>query len=140
MNLPDLAVDAERPVKSSLKVLLEHLSRIEDPREPWRVRHRLPEILLLVVCGTIADCDGYEDIAAWGKAHLSFLRRFLPYEHGVPGARWLEIFMNRINPDLFAAAFTGWVRERWPEQPDFVATRRASAGAAGRWQDVAAQP
>ena len=29
--------------------------------------------------------------------------------------------MNRINPTLFSAAFTGWVRETWPGRPDFVA-------------------
>jgi predicted transposase YbfD/YdcC len=81
----------------------------------------LPEVLLLVVCGTIADCDDYEGIAEWGKAHLSFLRRFLPYHHGVPGARWLTILMNRIDPALFSAAFTAWVRESWPERLDLVA-------------------
>ncbi len=31
-------------------MLLEHLGAIEDPREPWRVTHPLPEVLLLVVC------------------------------------------------------------------------------------------
>ena len=74
-----------------------------------------------MVCGTIADCDDYEDIAAWGAAHLDFLHQHLPYEHGVPGERWLTILMNRINPALFAAAFTGWVRESWPEKAGLVA-------------------
>jgi predicted transposase YbfD/YdcC len=109
------------PEKSRLRALLDHFSVIEDPREPWRVAHPLPEVLLLVVCGTIADCDDYEGIAAWGEAHLSFLRRFLPYHHGVPGARWLTILMNRIDPTLFSAAFTAWVRETWPDRLDLVA-------------------
>src|SRR5689334_24811298 len=69
--------------KSRLGALLQHFSVIEDPREPWRVLYPLPEILLLVVCGTIADCDDYEAIVAWGEQHLPFLRRFLPYEHGI---------------------------------------------------------
>lgn len=107
--------------KSRLRALLDHFAVIEDPRDPWRVAHPLPEVLLLVVCGTIADCDDYDGIAAWGEAHLKFLRRFLPYHHGLPGGRWLTILMNRINPDLFAAAFTAWVRETWPDRPDFVA-------------------
>jgi hypothetical protein len=57
--------------KSRLRALLDHFAVIEDPREPWRVAHPLAEVLLLVVCGTIADCDGYEGIAEWGKAHLA---------------------------------------------------------------------
>jgi predicted transposase YbfD/YdcC len=109
------------PEKSRVRALLDHFAVIEDPREPWRVAHRLPEVLLLAVCGTIADCDDYEGIAAWGKAHLAFLRGFLPYHHGVPGARWLTILMNRIDPHLFSAAFTAWVRETWPDRLDLVA-------------------
>jgi predicted transposase YbfD/YdcC len=109
------------PAKSRLRALLEHFSVIDDPREPWRVAHPLPEVLLLVVCGTIADCDDYEDIAVWGETHLAFLRRFLPYHHGVPSGRWLTILMNRIDPGLFSAAFTAWVRETWPDRLGLVA-------------------
>ena len=29
--------------------------------------------------------------------------------------------MNRINPALFLAAFTAWVRATWPDRPEFVA-------------------
>jgi predicted transposase YbfD/YdcC len=107
--------------KSRLKALLDHFSEIEDPREPWRVAHPLPEVLLLVVCGTMADCDDYDAISAWGEAHLAFLRRYLPYHHGVPGGRWLTLLMNRLNPTLFAAAFTAWVRAAWPERPELIA-------------------
>jgi predicted transposase YbfD/YdcC len=107
--------------KSRLKSLLDHFSTIDDPREPWRVAHPLPEVLLLAVCGTMADCDDYEAIAAWGAMHLSFLRRYLSYDHGVPGGRWLTLLMNRINPALFSAVFSAWVRENWPHRPDFIA-------------------
>jgi predicted transposase YbfD/YdcC len=107
--------------RSRLKALLDHFGEIEDPREPWRVAHPLPEVLFLVVCGTICDCDDYEGIAEWGQAHLSYLRSFLPYHHGVPGSRWLTLLMNRINPALFSAAFTAWVRATWPDRPELVA-------------------
>jgi len=122
--------------KSRLGALLEHFGRIEDPRDVRRISHPLPEILLLVVCGTLADCDDYESIASWGTAHLEFLRRHLPYEHGVPGERWLTILMNRINPALFAAAFSDWVRETWPTRPELIAidgktSRRSHDRAAG---------
>lgn len=59
MNL----VDLDFIVKPRLRALLDHFAITEDPREPWRVAHPLPEVLLLVVCGTICDCDDYEGIA-----------------------------------------------------------------------------
>ena len=112
------AVFREKP---RLKSLLDHFAIIDDWREPWRVAHPLREVLLLVVCGSMADCDHYDSIAAWGEANLPFLRRYLPYEHGAPSGRWLTLLMNRINPELFSAAFTAWVRETWPHRPDLIA-------------------
>lgn len=124
------------PVRSRLAALLEHFASIKDPRDVRRILHPLREVLLLVVCATIADCDDYDAIADWGAAHLDFLRQHLPYTHGIPGGRWLTILMNRINPALFSAAFTAWVRETWPDRPDFVAidgktSRRSHDRAAG---------
>lgn len=123
--------------KPRLKALLEHFAAIDDPREPWRVAHPLPEVLLLVVCGSICDCDDYDGIAEWGEAHLDFLRRYLPYHHGVPGGRWLTLLMNRIDPALFSDCFTAWVRQTWPDRPDFVAidgktSRRSHDRSAGK--------
>jgi hypothetical protein len=34
------------------------------------VMYRLQE--LLVTCATIASCDDFDDIVAWGKHHLAF--------------------------------------------------------------------
>ena len=122
---------------SRLRLLLEHFSRIEDKRSPEDVAHKLNEILLLCVCATIAECDSFEAIADWGNDHLDFLRRFLPFEWGVPSGRWINIMMNRIDPDLFAACFMDWVRACWPEPPDTIAidgktVRRSHDRAKGR--------
>jgi predicted transposase YbfD/YdcC len=112
---------SETSEKPRLRLLLDHFARIEDAREPWRVAHPLPEVLLLVVCGTIAAGDDFEDIADWGEDNLAFLRRVLPYHHGVPGARWLRLLMNRIDPALFAACFQSWAAALRPRAPDLVA-------------------
>lgn len=107
--------------RSRLAVLLERLALVPDAREPHRVAYPLREILFLAVCGTIADCDDYDDIAEWGAARLAFLRRFMPYGHGVPCGRWLTVMMNRVNPALFSACFSDWVRTCWPERPELIA-------------------
>lgn len=107
--------------KPRLRSLLEHFAVIADPREQWRVAHPLPEVLLLVVCASISGCDDFDDIAAWGESHLDFLRRFQPYHHGVPGARWLNILMNRLDPQLFSDCFMAWANDLRPDAPDLIA-------------------
>lgn len=75
MSHADLAFSA----KSRLRALLDHFAVIEDPREPWRVAHPLPEVLLLVVCGTIADCDDYEGDRRMGaRSMLGFCAASCP--------------------------------------------------------------
>jgi predicted transposase YbfD/YdcC len=109
-------------VKPSRRTLLEHFASIEDPREPCKVMYAMPEVLLAVVCATIAGCDDYEEIAEWGEARLDFLRRFLPYHWGVPCADWLRVVMNRIDPDLFGACFTAWAEaQRGAAELDVIA-------------------
>lgn len=107
--------------KPRLRSLLEHFAVIADPREQWRVAHPLPEVLLLVVCASISGCDDFDDIAAWGESHLDFLHRFQPYHHGVPGARWLNILMNRLDPQLFSDCFMAWANDLRPDAPDLIA-------------------
>src|SRR5216684_957677 len=70
--------------------------------------------LLLVVCATIAGCDDFDDIVAWGEHHLHFLRQFSEFHHGIPCERWLRSLINRIDPVLFGRCFTSWVASLWP--------------------------
>jgi predicted transposase YbfD/YdcC len=116
--MSDIEVFSAKP---RLRLLLDHFSKIKDTRQVWKVAYPLREVLFLVVCGTIASGDDYEDIVDWGKAHLSFLRGFAEFHYGIPCADWLRTVMNRINPDLFMACFSSWVAQCWPDKLDLVA-------------------
>jgi predicted transposase YbfD/YdcC len=115
-----LAFDEEFP-KARFALLLRHFSELDDDRESWRVAYPIKEVLLLVTCATIASCDDFDDIVAWGEHHLAFLRRFGDFHHGVPCARWLRDLMNRVDPALFAACFEAWITSLWPGRHDFIA-------------------
>jgi predicted transposase YbfD/YdcC len=116
----DTILDEEIP-RARLGLLLKHFSRLDDAREPWRVLYPLHEVLLLVTCATIASCDDFDDIVAWGKHHLAFLRRFSEFHHGIPCERWIRSLVNRVDPILFGRCFTSWVAALWPERHDFIA-------------------
>jgi predicted transposase YbfD/YdcC len=107
--------------KPQLRLLLDHLGAIKDTRQSWKVAYPLHEVLLLVVCGTVASGDDYDDIVDWGEAHLPLLRRLSEFHFGIPCADWLRTVMNRIDTELFAACFSSWVAECWPDRPGLVA-------------------
>src|SRR5213078_4760023 len=113
-------LDEETP-RARLALLLQHFSKLGDDREPWRVMYPLKEVLLLVTCATIASCDAFDDIVAWGKHHLGFLRRFAEFHYGIPCARWLRALVNRIDPILFGRCFESWIAALWPDRHEVIA-------------------
>ena len=113
-------LDEETP-RARLALLLQHFSKLGDDREPWRVMYPLKEVLLLVTCATIASCDDFDDIVAWGKHHLGFLRRFSEFHHGIPCERWVRALVNRIDPVLFGRCFNSWIAALWPDRHEFIA-------------------
>src|ERR1700738_1189675 len=116
----DKIFDEEVP-RARLALLLRHFSELKDDREPWRIVYPLQEVLLLVTCATIASCDDFDDIVAWGKHHLAFLRHFSAFHHGIPCERWLRHLVNRIDPALFGRCFNSWIAALWPNRHEFIA-------------------
>lgn len=121
----------------SSKSLIDHFSALEDPRQAWKVVYPLPEILLLVLCGTLAGANNFVEIEEWGVDRQDFLRRFLPYENGVASHDTLNDVMNALDGALFSACFTTWVEALRDAEPDIVAidgktSRRTHARSKGR--------
>lgn len=102
--------------------LIEHFSALEDPRQSWKVLYPLPEILLLVLCGTLAGAEDFVEIRRWGQMQRDFLRRLLPFKAGIPSHDTLNDVINAIDGGLFAECFTAWVETlRDPAAPEIVA-------------------
>jgi predicted transposase YbfD/YdcC len=125
------------PQASNPKSLLDHFSALEDPREGWRVLYPLPEILLLVLCATLAGMEDFVEIVLWGRERLDFLRRFLPYERGVPSHDTLGDVISALDPELFKACFLAWVEGLRDQEPEIIAidgktSRRTHARSKGR--------
>src|SRR3954451_21471441 len=86
--------------------LLDHFAALEDPRQQAKVLYPRPEILLLLLCATLAGADDVTEVGVWGGENLAFLRRFLPYRHGIPShkscfACWAE-GLRAAEPDIIA--------------------------------------
>ena len=117
--------------------ILEHFAALRDPREGWRVLYPLQEILLVVLCATLCGMDDFVEVKLWGEARLDFLRRFLPFERGIPSHDTLNDVMNGIDAELFKLCFAAWVDTLRDGQPDIIAvdgktSRRCHDRARGR--------
>jgi hypothetical protein len=123
-----------RPAGTSL---LAHFSALKDPRQQAKLLYPLPEILLLLLCATLAGADDLVEIALWGNQQLAFLRRFQPYRHAIPSHDTLGAVLAALDPALFKTCFVAWVEGLREDEPDRIAidgktARRAHARAKGR--------
>lgn len=117
--------------------LIDHFSALDDPRQQAKVLYPLPEIVLLLLCATLAGADDFVETQLWGEENLGFLRRFLAYEHGVPSHDTLGEVIRVLDPETFKVCFTSWVAGLREAAPDLVAidgktSRRTHARRHGR--------
>jgi predicted transposase YbfD/YdcC len=122
-----------QPVGTSL---LAHFATLEDPRQAAKVLYPLPEILLLLLSATLAGADDCVEIELWGNEQLAFLRRFLPYKHGIPSHDTLTGVLAALDPMLFKTCFVSWVEGLREAEPDLIAidgktSRRSHARSRG---------
>lgn len=115
--------------------LLDHFSGLRDPRQAGKVGYPLPEILLVVLCGTMAGAENFVEIERWANRKIAFLRRLRPFRRGIPSHDTLNDVMNVLPAPLFSECFTAWVAHLCEREPDIVAidgktSRRAISGTA----------
>ena len=113
--------------------LLDHFSALDDPRQRGKVVFPLPEIMLLILCGSLAGAEDFVEIRGWGCGKLRFLRSLLPFAQGIPSHDTLNDVMNALPGGLFSEVFTAWVEGLREDAPDIVAidgktSRRAHGG------------
>jgi hypothetical protein len=80
--------------------LLDHFSALRDPRQPGKVVYPLPEIMLLVLCATLAGAEDFVVVRHWGRKKLPFLRTMLPCGSGIPSHDTLIDVMQRCDAKM----------------------------------------
>lgn len=103
------------------RVLLDHFSTPEDPRQSWKMVYPLPEILLCVLCATMAGAEDCGEIERWANRKLDFLRRFLPFANGIASHDTLNDVINALSAELFSDCFVSWVSGLHDADTDIVA-------------------
>ena len=108
-------------VKRQKLPILEHFAELKDPRQQVKVLYPLDEIVLLLVCATIAGCDDLVEVREWGLERLEFLRTYLPYRDGISSHDTLADVLNGVDAELFKACFMDWVADLRDADPDVIA-------------------
>lgn len=84
---------------------------VEDFRVQGRCLHRLTDILMVVLCGLIADCEDFEEIEDFAHDRQAFLSTFLALPNGIPSHDTMNRVLRHLNPVSLSGCLSKWGRE-----------------------------
>nr|WP_265416139.1 ISAs1 family transposase [Photobacterium frigidiphilum] len=85
--------------------LLDHISIIKDPRQQWKIEHKLTDIIFLSISGA----DGWEEIQDFGEDHLDWLKHYGDFESGIPVHDTIARVMGMISAKQIQKCFAMWM-------------------------------
>ena len=66
-----------------MEELLEWMEYIEDVRQTRKVRHKLKDILVIVLFATLANADDWVEMALFARQYQDYLRKYIGLENGI---------------------------------------------------------
>jgi predicted transposase YbfD/YdcC len=89
--------------------LIEHFSKVKDPRVVNRCEHRLIDIIVIAVCATICRCDeSWEQVEEFGNIKKDWFQKFLELPNGIPSHDTFRRVFLLINPVELQSSFFDW--------------------------------
>jgi predicted transposase YbfD/YdcC len=97
-------------VATTVGSMKKYFRRLKDPRVVGRSRHLLVDIIVLAICGVIADCDDWHEIVLFAQKRLAWFKRFLQLPNGVPSHDTFERVFSKLEPRAFQGCCLAWLR------------------------------
>jgi predicted transposase YbfD/YdcC len=89
----------------------KHFRPLKDPRVVGRTQHRLIDLIVLAICGVIANCDDWPDIELFARKREAWFRRFLALPSGVPSHDTFERLFAALDVRAFERCCVAWLRD-----------------------------
>jgi predicted transposase YbfD/YdcC len=97
------------PTRDPLELFTPFFANLTDPRVDRSKRHALLDIIILAVCATLGNADGWVDIECFANAKIDFFRTFLELPHGIPSHDTFGRVFARLDPAALMACIQQWL-------------------------------
>ena len=86
---------------------------LEDTREQGKVKHKLMDIIFIVVSAVICGCNEWKDIKLWSSVspNINWLKKYIELPNGIPSLSTMGRLFNIILPEQFEKCFALWMKQ-----------------------------
>lgn len=102
------------------ELLIAHFRSVSEPRMTRTRRHHLIDILVIALLAVISGCDGWTEVAAYGRRKKKWFQTFLELPAGIPSHDTFGRVFSRIQPSEFQACYESWLKELAADQTDLT--------------------
>lgn len=88
--------------------ILKTIELIEDKRQKKKVKHKLLDIVVIVLFAKLANADDWEEIEIFAKANEEFLKQYIALENGIPSHDTIQRVMGNIAPGYMQGVYKKW--------------------------------
>lgn len=89
--------------------LIDHFSKLTDPRIDRTKEHLLIDIVTIAICAMICGADNWVAMETYGQSKQEWLQQFLELPNGIPSHDTFARVFARIDPSEFQQCFRDWV-------------------------------
>jgi predicted transposase YbfD/YdcC len=98
-------------IEKATASILQHFSRIEDPRIDRQKKHKHQAIFFIILCAMICGADNWVAIEEFGEAKEEWFIELLGLEHGIPSHDTFGAVYGAIDTEQFSDCFSRWVAD-----------------------------
>jgi predicted transposase YbfD/YdcC len=88
--------------------LFAKLERINDPRQSWKIKHKLGDVVAIVLISSLADANEWEEIQMFAMSNEEILRQYLELPNGIPSHDTIQRVMGMIEPGVLQNFVREW--------------------------------
>lgn len=94
-------------------MMKKHFETITDGRQAGKIKHNLLEIIVMVICAVVAECEAWYQIEHYCKSKKAWFKKKLKMKlkYGVPSHDTFERVFAMIDPKEFEKCFIAWINE-----------------------------
>ena len=89
--------------------ILSFFDELPDPRSEVNRLHLLGDVIVICICGVLANADGPSGIEKWARLNAPWLKEHLELPNGIPSRDTIRRVLTMLNPLAFQRCFAQWI-------------------------------